>query len=86
MNSILKYLSKYVLGSQSSHSGNYTFLRAIMSLAYLSVITYCTLKDPATRNTVITITGGLLGTLCGTHAIGSYFGSPPTDTNPGAPD
>lgn len=85
MNSIIKYLSKNLLGSESHHSGNYTFLRFVMSVAYLIVISYCTLHDPNTRNTVIVTTGGLVGTLCGVHTIGSYFGSS-IITNPGAPD
>lgn len=75
MKSILKYLSKNLLGNYSSHSGNYTLLRSIVSTAYLIVIAYCTLHDPATRNTVIVTTGGLIGTLCGAHTIGSYFGN-----------
>jgi len=84
MNSVLKYLSKNLLGNYSNHSGNYTLLRTVMSVAYLIIITYCTLHDPATRNTVITVTGGLVGTLCGVHTIGSYFGSStlPTATVP----
>jgi hypothetical protein len=87
MNKIISYLSKYLLGNRSNHSGNYTLLRALMSAAYLILITYCTLKDPSTRDTVIVTTGGLLTTLCGVHSIGSYFGSTPSvDTNPGTPD
>ena len=86
MNKIIAYLSKHLLGNQSRHSGNYTVLRAIMSAAYLVVITYCTLKDPLTRNTVIMSTAGIVTTLCGVHSIGSYFGTAAVNTNPGTPD
>ena len=85
MNSILKYLSKNLLGNYSNHSGNYTLLRNTMAVAYLIIITYCTLRDPSTRSTVITVTGGLVGTLCGVHTISSYFSSP-VNVNPGTPD
>lgn len=86
MNKIISYLSKNLLGNSSRHSGNYTVLRAVMSVAYLVVITYCVLKDPLTRNTVIVSTAGIVTALCGVHSIGSYFGAAAVDASPGKPD
>ena len=84
MNKVISYLSKYLLGNTSGHSGNYTIIRALITAAYLIIITYCTLRDPSTRNTIIITTGGLVGTLCGVHTISSYFGNTtlPTGTVP----
>lgn len=86
MNKLIAYLSKYLLGNGSHHSGNYTILRNVMAAAYLIVIAWCTWRDPNTRNTVIMSTAGIVTALCGTHTISSYFGRSVADTNPGAPD
>jgi hypothetical protein len=50
-------------------------VRAAMAIFYIVVGAYCLVKDPASHNTLITMTATIVTGLYGAHTVSSYFSS-----------
>lgn len=83
---LLNFCSKTILG-YGARKGDHVFVRNCMVTFYVLIAGFCVLKDPATRNTALMTTGGIVSALCSVNAYGAYFGNSTAavndPTNPG---